>query len=49
MDTQTKTGILRDQLCFSVYSTSIAINRLYKPMLDPLGLTQGNLLKFPSY
>ena len=43
MYTQTKTGNLRDQLCFSVYSTSIAINRLYKPMLDPLGLT------YPQY
>ena len=43
METQTKTGNLRDQLCFSVYSTSIAINRLYKPMLDPLALT------YPQY
>jgi MarR family transcriptional regulator, organic hydroperoxide resistance regulator len=34
---------LRNQLCFSVYSTSIAINRLYKPILDPLGLT------YPQY
>lgn len=31
------------QLCFSLYSTSIAINRLYKPMLDSLGLT------YPQY
>jgi DNA-binding MarR family transcriptional regulator len=43
MDNQTKTGNLQNQLCFSVYSTSIAINRLYKPMLDPLGLT------YPQY
>jgi MarR family transcriptional regulator, organic hydroperoxide resistance regulator len=41
--TGTKTGQLRNQLCFSVYSTSIAINRLYKPILDPLGLT------YPQY
>lgn len=34
---------LRDKLCFSVYSTAIAINRLYKPILDPLGLT------YPQY
>jgi DNA-binding MarR family transcriptional regulator len=34
---------LKDQLCFSVYSTAIAINRMYKPMLDPLGLT------YPQY
>lgn len=31
------------QLCFSLYSTSIAINRLYKPMLDELGVT------YPQY
>jgi DNA-binding MarR family transcriptional regulator len=31
------------QLCFSLYSTTIAINRLYKPMLDPLGVT------YPQY
>ena len=46
-DTETGTEIkrdeMRDQLCFSVYSTAIAINRLYKPMLDPLGLT------YPQY
>lgn len=34
---------LGDQICFSVYCASIAINRLYKPMLDPLGLT------YPQY
>lgn len=34
---------LRDQLCFSMYATSIAINRLYKPLLDRLGLT------YPQY
>ncbi|MDR6759441.1 DNA-binding MarR family transcriptional regulator [Mycoplana sp. BE70] len=27
------------QLCFSIYSTAIAINRVYKPMLDELGVT----------
>lgn len=26
-------------LCFSVYSTGLAINRIYKPHLDKLGLT----------
>jgi DNA-binding MarR family transcriptional regulator len=36
-------GKLRDHLCFSIYSTTIAINRLYKPLLDPLGLT------YPQY
>lgn len=27
------------QLCFSIYSASIAIQRVYKPMLDELGVT----------
>ncbi|PSH68242.1 MarR family transcriptional regulator [Phyllobacterium brassicacearum] len=30
---------LDSQLCFSIYSASIAIHRLYKPMLDELGVT----------
>lgn len=30
---------LDQQLCFSIYSASIAVNRLYKPMLDDLGVT----------
>lgn len=34
---------LNEQLCFSLYSTSIAINRLYKPLLDDLGVT------YPQY
>jgi len=28
-----------DFLCFSVYSTGLAFNRVYKPLLDRLGLT----------
>lgn len=43
MATKGETTCLRNQLCFSVYSTSIAINRLYKPLLDRLGLT------YPQY
>lgn len=31
------------QLCFAVYSTAHVLNRLYKPLLDPLGLT------YPQY
>ncbi len=27
------------QLCFSIYSTSLAIQRVYKPMLDAMGVT----------
>lgn len=30
---------LDSQLCFSIYSTAIAINRVYKPMLGELGVT----------
>lgn len=31
------------QLCFTLYSTSLAMTKLYKPLLDPLGLT------YPQY
>lgn len=34
---------LDSQLCFSLYATSMAINRVYKPLLDRLGLT------YPQY
>lgn len=34
---------LEDQLCYAVYSAGIAIQRLYKPLLDALGLT------YPQY
>ncbi|UWU25235.1 MarR family transcriptional regulator (plasmid) [Rhizobium sp. CB3171] len=34
---------LDNQLCFSLYSASIAINRTYKPMLDSMGIT------YPQY
>ncbi|KRE05052.1 MarR family transcriptional regulator [Bosea sp. Root381] len=34
---------LEDQLCFSIYSAEIAIQRSYKPLLDGLGLT------YPQY
>lgn len=37
--TDTPTLPLDSQLCFSIYSTAIAVNRLYKPMLDDLGVT----------
>ncbi|MBE7209976.1 MAG: MarR family transcriptional regulator [Gluconacetobacter diazotrophicus] len=35
---------LDSQLCFSLYATSIAINRVYKPVLDELGLTYPQFL-----
>lgn len=34
---------LDDQLCYAIYSTGIAIQRLYKPLLDQMGLT------YPQY
>jgi DNA-binding MarR family transcriptional regulator len=34
---------LDDQLCFSLYAASIAVNRAYKPMLDSMGIT------YPQY
>ncbi|WP_350431578.1 MarR family transcriptional regulator [Shewanella sp. H8] len=34
-----KPMLLENQLCFAVYSTSLAISQLYKPLLDSIGLT----------
>ncbi|CCV15840.1 MarR family transcriptional regulator [Mesorhizobium sp. STM 4661] len=34
---------LDNQLCFTLYATSMAINRTYKPMLDEMGIT------YPQY
>ena len=34
---------LDQQLCFALYSTSLAMTKLYKPLLAPLGLT------YPQY
>lgn len=34
---------LENQLCYTIYTTGIAIQRLYKPLLDKLGLT------YPQY
>ncbi len=31
------------QLCFALYSTSLAMTKIYKPLLEPLGLT------YPQY
>lgn len=36
-------AVLDDFLCFGVYSTGLAFNRVYKPLLDRLGLT------YPQY
>jgi len=35
--------LLGNQMCFAVYSTAHAFNRVYKPLLDRLGLT------YPQY
>ena len=37
------TGTLDGQICFSLYSTSMAVSRAYKPILDRLGIT------YPQY
>ena len=34
---------LDHQLCFALYSASLAMTKLYKPLLDPLGIT------YPQY
>ncbi len=35
--------LLDKQLCFALYSTSLAMSKVYKPLLDELGLT------YPQY
>jgi DNA-binding MarR family transcriptional regulator len=35
--------LLDHQLCFALYAASLAMTKLYKPLLDPLGLT------YPQY
>ena len=39
----TKPLRLDEHLCFSLYAASMAVNRIYKPLLDRLGLT------YPQY
>ncbi|MBU6492746.1 MAG: MarR family transcriptional regulator [Burkholderiales bacterium] len=34
---------LENQLCFALYSTSLAMTKIYKPLLDAIGLT------YPQY
>ncbi len=44
IDSTTNASLLLDnQLCFALYSTSLAMTKLYKPLLDALGLT------YPQY
>jgi DNA-binding MarR family transcriptional regulator len=44
-DTDNKDSVTRmaDFMCFAVYSTNLAYSRVYKPVLDALGLT------YPQY
>lgn len=35
--------LLANQLCFALYSTSLAMSKVYRPLLAPLGLT------YPQY
>jgi DNA-binding MarR family transcriptional regulator len=37
--TRTETARLADFMCFSIYSANLAYSRVYKPVLDALGLT----------
>jgi len=46
--TEPRTLPLDGQLCFSIYSASIAIQRVYKPMLDALGVTYTQYLALSS-
>ena len=41
--TRVSTRPLDEQLCFTLYSASMAVNRMYKPMLDAMGIT------YPQY
>lgn len=37
---------LDNQVCFALYSTSLAMTKLYKPLLAPLGITYPQYLAF---
>jgi DNA-binding MarR family transcriptional regulator len=38
-DSSAKAARMADFMCFAVYSTNLAYSRVYKPVLDQLGLT----------
>lgn len=42
--TTCQTPQLDDQLCFALYSTSLAMNRVYRKRLRPLGITYSQYL-----
>lgn len=41
---KSRTPVLQEQLCFSVYSLSLAINKVYRPLLKKLDLTYSQYL-----
>jgi DNA-binding MarR family transcriptional regulator len=43
LPTANESLLLNNQLCFALYSTSLAMTKIYKPLLDELGLT------YPQY
>ena len=43
MSSSTDAFLLDNQLCFALYAASLAMNKAYKPHLDPVGLT------YPQY
>lgn len=38
------TPLLEEQLCFALYSTSLAMNKVYRKRLQPLGITYSQYL-----
>ncbi|QAY76333.1 MarR family transcriptional regulator [Sphingosinicella sp. BN140058] len=44
MTTDTGPVPLEEQLCYAIYSAGIAIQRVYKPLLDRMGLTYPQFL-----
>ena len=42
-NTSDRTFCLENRLCFALYSTSLAVTKRYKPLLDAIGLT------YPQY
>lgn len=45
---QIKESPFDDMLCFDVYAVNLAFGRIYKPLLDPLGLTYSQYLVLMS-
>lgn len=39
-----RTPKLEDQICFAIYASSLAMTKMYRPILEPLGLTYSRYL-----